>query len=130
MQRSLESAEASLALNRYLVRRARNIGLSKIVALEQQRLSGFRRLRVGAAAVTGFALHIGHVKHFRHIQNVGVEVNSVQALGDLPGQVRQVRIADVFFDFNVFDRKRLDFGVNPLSRSILFPASCCPPCHS
>ena len=53
------------------------------------------------APVTRLSFDVGDVKHLRHIQDIGIQVDSVHTVSHLLREVPQICIANVFFDFNV-----------------------------
>jgi hypothetical protein len=73
--------------------------------------------------VTGLSLDVGHVQHLGEIEDVGVKMNPVHAVGDVARKVRQICVTDIFFDLNVLDWKRGNLIVYPLSSAVFVPAA-------
>jgi hypothetical protein len=71
--------------------------------------------------VASLAFDIGDVKHVREIKDVGVEVNTVNAIRDVRRETGQVCIAHEILDFDIFDRKLRNTSIDTLRRSVLVP---------
>ena len=75
------------------------------------------------APVAHLAFNVRHVQHACDIQDVGVKVDAVQAVGHILRQVCEISVPDKFLDFDVFWGQFLIFAkCDPLG-SFFFPCA-------
>jgi hypothetical protein len=77
------------------------------------------------AAVASFALDIGYMEHLGEVEDVRVEVDAVHAIGDVARKVRQIGVADIFLDLDVFERKPRDLGIDSFCCAVFVPSASC-----
>ena len=75
------------------------------------------------ATMAGLSFDIRHMQHVGQIENVGVEMNAISSVSDIPRKVRQISILDVLLDLDVLDRKLRYLGINSLTGPVFIPAA-------
>ena len=55
------------------------------------------------------------------IEDIGIKMNTVNAIRDVPRETAQVGIAHELLDFDISDRKLGDARIESLRRSVLVP---------
>src|SRR6266851_1079331 len=74
-------------------------------------------------AVARLSFHVGHVQHVRKIQNIRMEVDAIDTISDIAGQVREIRVAHEFLDLDVIYRQLINFSPDAICRSLFLPGA-------
>src|ERR1035441_5440636 len=76
-------------------------------------------------AMAYLSLNVRRMKHTEKVQDVRIQVNTIYTICHITRQVCEVRVANVFLDFDGVQRKLQNLRVNPFRCPFLIPAACC-----
>ncbi|MCS3695046.1 hypothetical protein [Bradyrhizobium elkanii] len=101
-----------------------------IVEVDEDRFDGADNAMRGAvvhiqeaerALMAGLALDRGDVQNVLQVQDVGIQMDAIDAVSRVARQPRQVRFAHVFLDLDVLQGHRIDLRVDPFGRAVTIP---------